>query len=276
VSILSGNGSADTLTKVAAGSADIGLVGVESVLAMQAAAPTPVKAVFGLYCKKPDDIEVPEGSPIASIADLKGKTVATSSFSSSNVVWPLIAEKNGLAPDDVKLLKVDSAALAPMLASGQADAIINWVTVSPLDAAVMKEAGKGLTIIPWSKFGYEGYGQALVASDKFIAERPEVLKALLRAYVKAAGIAIKDPAAAGAAVHDAVAEVDADVAAQEFAASVPLIKNEISDKYGLGSFEPELLKTTWEWVAKSQSLDVTALDPQTVVDTSFLPKSLGE
>jgi NitT/TauT family transport system substrate-binding protein len=271
VTILSGNGSADTLTKVAAGAADLGLVGMESLMSAHAEKKEiPVKAIFGLYNKKPDDVEIPVGSPIKSITDLAGKKVAIGSFSSSNVVWPLFAKLNGLDPTKVELLKVDSGALAPMLATGKVEAILNWVTVAPHDTAVMKAAGKDLVVIPWSKYGYEGYGQSIVASEAILTKRPDVVKAFLRAYKKAAAIAIKDPAAAGAAVHRAVANVDAEVAAQEFAASIPLISNEISEKDGIGALVPTRLKTTWEWVAKSQSLDINAIDPPKLVDMSYL------
>ena len=272
VTIVSGNGSADTLTKVAAGSADLGLVGMESLMSAYAETKPPVKAVFGIYNKKPDSLEVPAGSPIATFADLAGRKVAIGSYSSSNVVWPLVAKLNGLDPASVNMLKVDAAALAPMLASGQVDAILNWVTVAPLDAAVMKEAGKELVVIPWSKFGYEGYGQSIVAGESVLKDRPEVVKAFLRAYAKAAKLAIADPAVAGEAVHKAVPSVDPVVATAEFSASIPLISNEFSDKHGIGALEPGLLATTWEWVAKSQSLDPNAVDPMSVVDTSFLPK----
>ncbi|MDJ0929769.1 hypothetical protein [Breoghania sp.] len=46
--------------------------------------------------------------------------------------------------------------------------------------------------------------------------------------------------------------------------------NDISDKDGMGTFAPELLKTSWGWVAKSQGLETGALDPETVVNRSFL------
>jgi NitT/TauT family transport system substrate-binding protein len=273
VTILSGNGGADTLTKVAAGNADLGLVGLESLLSARAQKKDlPVKGIFGLYNKKPDDVEIPVGSSIKSVSDLAGKKVAIGSFSSSNVVWPLFAKLNGLDPEKVALLKVDSGSLAPMLATGQVEAILNWVTVSPHDSAVMKAAGKDLVVIPWSKFGYEGYGQSIIANETFLANRPDVAKAFLRAYKKAAAIAIKDPSAAGVAVHKIVANVDAAVAAQEFAASIPLISNEISEQDGIGAFVPARLKTTWEWVAKSQSLDPNAIDPVALVDMRFQSK----
>lgn len=272
VDILSGNGGSDTLTRVAAGAADIGIVGIESVMGALAEQKLPVKVVFALYNKKPDSIHVPASSPVKAIADLKGRKLATASFSSSNVVWPIFAKRNGLDPASVELMKVDAAAVAPMMAAGQADALINWVTVAALDAAVMKEAGKGMRVIPWSDFGYEGYGQSLVVSENLLSKKPEVVKAFLRAFVKATAIAIADPRDAGNAIHEIVPEVDPVIASQEFAASIPLIQNEISKKDGLGAIEANRLKTTWDWVAQSRSLPQDAINPAALIDMTYLPK----
>ena len=80
---------------------------------------------------QPDAIFATEGSGITTLKDLEGKKIATATFSSSNVTWPLIVKANGVDPAKVKLLKVDPGALAPMLAAGQVDATINWSTVAP-------------------------------------------------------------------------------------------------------------------------------------------------
>lgn len=77
--------------------------------------------------------------------------------------------------------------------------------------------------------------------------------------------------AAGAALHAIVPTADADVAAAQFEASIPLIKNEISDRDGLGRFDRKLLQATWVWVAKSFNYAVEKVDPETLVDRSFAP-----
>jgi NitT/TauT family transport system substrate-binding protein len=51
------------------------------------------------------------------------------------------------------------------------------------------------------------------------------------------------------------------------------VRNEISAKYGLGAFDPGLVTETWKWVYQSQDLDPAKIDPQSVVDRSFVPKS---
>lgn len=269
VTVSVGRGSSDVVTKLATGTADIGSGGMAALLQAVATENVPVKAVLSVYTIEPDAIFTTEDSGIASLQDLVGKRVATATFSSSNVVWPLLLQENGIEPDAIELLKVDPGALAPMLATGQIDASINWLTVAPAFEATLTEAGKSFKSLPWSDYGFDGYGLSIFASDRMIAERPEVLKRFLAAYLKATEAAIADPAAAAAALKARVPEVDKEIARRQWEASIPLMINEVTEASGMGAFEPGLLQETWSWVARSQELDEDALDPASIIAIGF-------
>ncbi|PZQ50812.1 MAG: sulfonate/nitrate transporter [Rhodovulum sulfidophilum] len=271
VTIQSGRGSSDVVTKLATGAADIGTGGLAALLQAKAEGEVPVTAIASIYTLQPDAIFTTEGAGIASLGDLVGKKVATATFSSSNVIWPVLLEANGIDPDAIQLIKADPGALAPMLATGQVDATINWLTVAPVFEGPLGEAGKTLVTLPWSEMGDEGYGLSLFASDRMIAEKPEVAKSFVAAYEKAQDAAIADPKAAGEALAAMVPEVSAADAETQFAVSIPLIINAISEKDGKGVFEPGLLATTWDWVARAQGLPADAIDPAKAVDGQFLP-----
>lgn len=232
VEIASARGGSDVVTKLATNSADFGSAGLASLLQAKAQGEVPVVAVAPIYNKQPDAFFTTEGSGIESFKDIVGKTVATPTFSASNVVWPLLLERNGIDPASVKLLKLDPGALAPMLATGKVDATINWLTVAPGFVRALGEADKTLKTIPWSEYGFEGYGLSLVASQRFVQRHPEVAKKFVKAYQQAQKNAIADPAAAAAALKKMVAEVDEQQAEEQFAASVPLMQNEISAAEG--------------------------------------------
>ncbi|MDV2985186.1 UNVERIFIED_CONTAM: ABC transporter substrate-binding protein [Methylobacteriaceae bacterium AG10] len=271
VTVQSGRGSSDVVTKLGTGAADIGTGGLAALLQAKAQGGVPVTAVMAIYTKQPDAIFTTADSGIASLKDLSGKTVATATFSSSNVAWPLVLKANGVSADAVKLLKVDPGALAPMLATGKVAATINWLTVAPAFTGPLKEAGKTFKALPWSEFGYDGYGLSLFASDRMLAQRPETVRKFITAYNRATEMAIADPMAAAKALKAAVPEVDAGRAAEEWTASIPLIVNPISARDGMGVFEPGLLATTWKWVAESQGLAVGSFDPGRAVTGAFLP-----
>ena len=244
--------------------------GLGALLQAKAQAPVAVSAVMSIYTKQPDAILADAALGLKTLKDFKGKTLATPTFSASNVLWPLVLEANGMKPEDVKIMKVDPGAMGPMMANGQVDGTINWVTKLPGFEDLMNKAGKTIAVIPWSDYGFEGYGLSVVASDKFIKEKPELVRKVVKVYRQALQMAVADPQAAGNAIKALVPEIDATVAAKEFAASVSLIDNEISKKDGLGAFEPKLLAKTWEWVAKAQSMPLDKLDPETAVNRSFV------
>jgi NitT/TauT family transport system substrate-binding protein len=272
VTIQSGRGSSDVVTKLGTGAADMGTGGLAALLQARAQTPVAVKAVASIYTLQPDAIFTIDGSGISSLKDVVGKTVATATFSSSNVVWPLVLKANEIDPAKVDLLKADPGALAPMLATGKVAATINWVTVAPAFAKPLSETGKKLKVIAWSDYGFDGYGLSVFASEKILTERPETVKKFMRAYMKATAKAIADPMAAAMALKAMVPEVDAEVARAQFAASVPLIVNAISKKDGEGAFDKALLAKTWKWTAEAQNMPLDKLDPEATVDRSFLPK----
>ncbi|MCA6215439.1 ABC transporter substrate-binding protein [Ideonella sp. B7] len=272
VKIVPGRGSSDAVTKIGAGAADVGFGGISALMMAAAESGVPVKAVMSLYSKGPDALFTRADTKIKTLKDVEGKTVAMPTFSSSNQLWPVVLQKNGVNPDKVKIIKADPATLAPMLAQGRVDATINWVTVAPGFNAVLKQAGKELHVLPWSQFGLDGYGWSVMASDKTIKERPEVLKRYLKALNKSLAFAIQNPQKAAEDLKAQVPETDVAVAKAEFEASIPLLHNEISKRDGMGKFEPKLLGETWQWVAKSMNYAPTKVDPEKLVDRSFLAK----
>jgi NitT/TauT family transport system substrate-binding protein len=82
VTIQSGRGSSDVVTKLGTGAADMGTGGLAALLQARAEAPVPVKAIASIYTIQPDALFTTEKSGIGSIKDVVGKTIATATFSS--------------------------------------------------------------------------------------------------------------------------------------------------------------------------------------------------
>ena len=271
VTVQSGRGSSDALTKVATGAADIASSGLAAVLSAAAKDAMPMRVVYSLYTEAPDSFFVVKGGGIKTLQDLKGKPVAATALSASRVLMPVVLERNGIAIDQIKLQLVDANVLMPMLASGKVEAISSFRTQSPLANSLLRPRGKEVEVLPWSSFGLQTYGTVLVASNKLIEQRPEVLKRFLRAFHKAVLFSLKDPAAAGKAVQKASAEVDPAIATAQFTASMPLIDNAVSRRDGIGALEPGLLKKSWEWVAASEHYPADKVDPEKLVYRGALP-----
>jgi NitT/TauT family transport system substrate-binding protein len=271
VEIRIGRGTTDVLAKMSTGNAEFGSGGLGALMQAAAQGPIPVKAVLSIFNKQPDAIFTYEGSGIKTIKDLAGRTVATATFTSSNTLWPVVADINGLDISKVKLIKTDPTATAAMVATGKADALINWVTSGGEIEAVLKEAGKKMVVLPWSEFGLDGYGLSIFATDAEIANHPDVVARFVAACEKAIQFSLANPEAAAKDLKAAVPLVDLDPSITEVRTTIPVTKNEISDKYGMGTFNPELVDRTWKWIAKSQSYPLDKLDPEKVIVRSFVP-----
>jgi NitT/TauT family transport system substrate-binding protein len=92
----------------------------------------------------------------------------------------------------------------------------------------------------------------------------------VRAMRKAVEFSIANPALAGRSVNAIAPAVSIDKATAEFMTTIGLIKNEISDRDGLGAFNPDLLRKTWLWVAQAQKYAADRVNPEVAVDRSFL------
>lgn len=270
VSIEPGRGSSEAITKIATGTSDIGSAGIEALMAARATEDVPVTAVMNIFNTGPHAFYTTADSGIASITDVKGKTIATSPFTSSNVFLPLVLDENGMAEGDITLTKADPGALGPLLMTGQADAIIAWLTDVSRYTGQATEAGKEIVILPWADAGLELYSASLVANDSFLAERPDVAKRFIAAFTQSLEFANANPDAAAEAVAAVVPELSAEDVKGSWLDASKLAFNEVTETYGLGAFDADRLAATWDRVAASQGLDPASLDPETIVDRSFM------
>lgn len=272
VSVQTARGSSEGLTRIGTGTADVGSGGFAALLQAKAEKKVPVTAVLSVFTMQPDAIFTAEGSPIKTLKDLEGKKIATATFTSSNVVWPIILKANGVDESKITLLKVDPAALVPMLATGQVDGTINWSTASPAFVKALGETGKKLKIIPWSDYGFDGYGYSVWVADKVLAERPQAVRAFVGAFLDGMKMALANPKDVAATMKALFPEMDVALVEQQFMTIVPLIDNPISKAEGYGVFQKERVFKTWEWTAKAQNMAINSFDPETAVNRSFLPK----
>jgi len=265
-------GSTEGLTRISTGSADVGSGGFAALLQAKAEQKIPVTAVLSVFTMQPDSIFTVDGSPIKTLKDLEGKKIATATFTSSNVSWPIVLKANNIDESKIQLLKVDPAALVPMLATGRVDGTINWSTASPAFVKALAETGKKLKIIPWSEYGFDGYGYSVWVADKLIAEKPEAVRAFVGAFIEGIKMALANPKDVASTMKAIFPEMDTALVEQQFMTIVPLIDNPISKAEGIGTFQKERVAKTWEWTAKAQNMAISSFDPEKAINRSFLPK----
>lgn len=269
VTIAHGRGSTEAITKIATGTADVGLADLVALLVAKANDDVPVKGVYSVFSIAPHTFVFPSDSGIKSVKDVEGKKIATSPFTSSNIFLPLLLDVNGVPEDSVTLTKVDPGALGPMMITGATDVVISWVTSVENYKAQAAEAGMELSILPWDDAGLQFYSTSVIASDEFLASRPDVAKRFVEAYAKAIEFTWAYPEKAAASVNSIVPEVDIKTATDTINAIKGLVYNEVSAAHGLGMYDAERLATTWKWTAQAQDLDEASFDPETAVTRDY-------
>ncbi len=84
----------------------------------------------------------------------------------------------------------------PMLAQGEVDAVFGFAMSSYINLKSRGVPADDIVVLLMSDYGVDLYGNVILASPKFAAEKPEAVKGFLRALMKGVQDTIKDPASA--------------------------------------------------------------------------------
>ncbi len=158
--------------------------------------------LFKIICSNPsnhklvlDQFVVPKESPIKSIAELKGKRVASGPGIQNVTLAKIILEKNGIV--DPKVTELPIGQHVPALAADQLDAVY---TLEPtgtagrlkgltrvLENGVISKYVLGAPDAPW-------FGGSASVTTAFLKERPADAKKYIATYAKAVDFVRKNPA----------------------------------------------------------------------------------
>lgn len=171
--------AADIVKNVAAGNVEFGFPNADAVVAAKAQG-IPVKVVHTTYQEGLGAIIFKSDSGIKTPADLKGKKVAVTSLGSANYFQLVAALKDsGLTADDIKVEVIGTGAILNALTSGKVDAIV----FSKLRTIELNNSGFKVSEIPCDQF-LPSFGNVLVAGDKLISTKPEVVNGFRKALTK--------------------------------------------------------------------------------------------
>ncbi len=128
---------------------------------------------------------VPSGSDITSVADLKGKQIAATLGTDPYFFLLQALEEAGLSAADVTIQNLQHADGWAALQNGSVDA---WAGLDPIMAGA-EAAGAELL---YRNVDFNSYG-VLAATEKFIAERPDVAQTVISVYEHARAWALENP-----------------------------------------------------------------------------------
>jgi NitT/TauT family transport system substrate-binding protein len=268
--VRTGTSSSDALGLVGTGKANFGFADLPS-LAVSREQGVPAVAL----------VAVNQQSPLAMIAlakrrilenpkDLQGLNIGVQPAGSTYVFLKAFLAANGMRLADIKETSV-APPYEDDLLSGAVDAVPGYIDaeVPVLEA---RSGGSGsLSILLGSDFGYTVFGSGLFTSEKMIAERADLVRRFVKAYVKAFADVISNPeAAADSIIRANVDAAPKDVLIKQLEADLKhtFLSNQTKE-HGIGWMTGDQWKETARVLAGQGVLNKPA-DIDRAYDTSFL------
>jgi NitT/TauT family transport system substrate-binding protein len=235
VNILPGRGSTFAAMTVGSGKEDFGVSDAASVLTARAKG-VPLIAVANLQQDNGVAFVVTEKSGITKVEDLKGRKIGILPGSVTTIFLQALMKKHGLSMEDVTPITWREGTDLPMLINGTIDAeaevynneLVTWSVEHP----ELK-----LRIWTMASLGFDTPGYALITNEQLLREKPDVVKGFVQATMKGAEYAIQHPQEAVAILVKGAPELNADLEAKKWKATIPAITSAATKKDGIGALD---------------------------------------
>ena len=276
VSIDVGSGSVASITRTASGAYDMGFGDVSSLIefnasqtSQQSSGAPLVQAVYQYYNRAPFAIIGRKDRGItADFKSLQGKRIAAAAVESTKRCWPMAAKHAGVKPEAIEWVTTDFSQRDNVVVRGDVDgatyfhdsAISLFQRIKPEDLSVLSFASTGLAV----------YGNAVLASSRFIAERPLAVAGFLRATNKALLETIANPQAAMAYVKQREPMVDEKVELERWRITQGYVLGADTREHGVGEVKRAFVEAQVNEVVQTFGLK-TRPDPAAVYNLAFLP-----
>src|SRR4029453_49013 len=249
VKILRGQGSGDTVKRIAAGQGEGGIADISALMAARANTHVKVKAIAVWYRRPPHGIFVRSDSPIKTPKELEGKKLAISPGNSHQILWPVFEKLSGLKPGSVTWVTMDAASMPPALIRGATDAVPFFVVHEARIRKVAQQQNADIRVLAaWSDLGFDGASTSLVAREATSAKGGDGLKAFLRAKFKGADYAFRskhfDEGVGYVVKHHPEVDPDGAVGAAQVGARFVYAEEVTSGKVAVGQFETARMEKT--------------------------------
>jgi NitT/TauT family transport system substrate-binding protein len=214
VDIKPGAGTGENLKQIASGQAHFCPVDFTGALLQYGGGVAKdFTAVAAIHQRTLTAIITLEGNGITVPKDLENKTIADAPGSVVTMLFPTYARLAGVDAKTVKFVNAPPPQLPATLASGNVDAIGQFVVGKPTIETAAKT--KKAVVLPYSDHLTDLYGNALVTQSKLAKDDPDLVKRFTNALLKGLQNAVDNPKEAGDILAKKQPTANAAVAAAE-------------------------------------------------------------
>ncbi len=253
-------GSAKLHQAMVAGSIDIAVgAGTDFLFIVKGAPEKGIAAMAG----PPSNffLMVPTGSPIQSIADLKGKRISVSTVGSLSY-WFVqeLSRRQGWGDDGVVFVQTGGPqATALAIASGSLDAAFQALQ----GGLQMEAAGKGRFLFSFADFIHPFLAHAIFASNDLIAKNPTAIRRFLAAWFETIAFA-KSHKNETIVYAQTITHTDPVLGARIYDVEMPAFSDD-------GRFEPAAVKVILNSLLDMKQIDRIP-DAKEIYTEEFLPR----
>lgn len=194
VTVDPGNGSVDSVNRVASGTYDLAFADISALIKFRDNKDNaPVRAVLMVYDAPPNAIITLKKTGIKTPKDLEGKILGAPATDASYSVWPIFAKANGIDLTKVKIENIGFPVREPMLAQGKVDAVTGFWFSSFFNLKANGVADDDIVVLMMRELGVEVYGNAIMVNPAFAQANPKAVAGFVRATIKGLQETIKNP-----------------------------------------------------------------------------------
>lgn len=199
VTIEPGSGSREPIARLAAGAYDIGFGDINTLIRYRDENPAvDMKAVMMVHDRPPFAIVGRRSRGVTpELHSLKGRRFGAPLADAAYAQWPVFKALNGIDEKEwgIRIDNVGLPVREPLLAQGEVDAVFGFASTSAVTLKARGVPADDIVVLPMADYGLALYGNAVIVSPKFLAEKPEAVAGFLRALVRAFRDTAADPGA---------------------------------------------------------------------------------
>ncbi|MCW5729473.1 MAG: ABC transporter substrate-binding protein [Alphaproteobacteria bacterium] len=242
LTIVRGQGSADSAQKIQLKQAEFGIADTPTVVTAISKG-ADLRLVGIVFDKGPSNIFFLKSSGIKGPKDLVGKKIAAPPGDSHRLLWPSFAKANGIDPAAIDLVNVQPQGKQAILAGKSVDAVFELYTGRGLMEAAVGAENLGHML--FADHGVATYAHAYFVHTDLLKQKPDLIRGFLKATYEGWRDALENPQAAVDALAAEVQQgVDKKVYMQNFALVADLVATERTRKNGLGWMSKEVMQET--------------------------------
>ena len=272
VKIDRGYGSVDTISKVGNGVYDFGFADPNLILKYNHDNPdAKVTMVLLVYDGSESAIVARKASKIVEPKDLEGKKIGAPPSDNTRQIFPVYAKAAGIDASKIEWVSAQPNVRDTLLVNGQVDAVAALQATVMLDLQKLKADPSDYVTFRFAKYLPELLGEGIIVSQKTIKERPELIRAFLKAIIAGEQDALAHPDTAVPTLATLNPMVDLKAEAQRFASDAAVnLENPALKSAGLGSVDPARLRKDMDYMSQTFGVPVPA-DLSEIYDQRFLP-----